>query len=390
VEKFVDSVLFAAAAEEFVDAVMFENLYGTQAIEEQSRVSSEAGVIMMTNGKEEEEASFKSAGRAAVEWLAACDLQCAFRGLRARRAMTRAKYGSQAADASVVVQCAWRCYRARLRVFFVLASVFVRMATRIQTCFRKHQATSLLIKRKALVNGTPLFVVFHPTQSRKHSGESPDSGAKLYGTNPAQSKRKWNMQEGDPRDGGRSTTARITLEDADTYLSNALIHSQTQVKLSPLNLMRAPDGQLRTAEANRLVQTSASIFSTSFTPLPPSRLLPPLELPTARAHERVQGMNPPAHSNFSLEDVVDYVGELWEKSIEELPSSDFKLGTGTNVPSLVLVVLPVQQVHMFFDSANWHPETRALGELVLLRSDQEVRTDTSVCACAPATASEIV
>lgn len=211
---------------------------------------------------------------------------------------------------------------------------------------------------------------------------------------PAQSKRNWNMQEEDSQGGCQSKNARITLEDADTYLANAFSHSQTRVRLSPLHLPRDPKGlpgQLHTAEANRLLQISRSIFSTSLTPPPPSRLLPPLELPRARAHEHLQGVSSPAHSNFTIEDVVDYVGELWGKSIEKLPCSDLKPETGTHMPSLVLVVLPVQQAHVYFDSANWHPETRALGEWVLLRRDQEVmRVHICLCVRAPATAIELI
>ena len=322
------------ADDEFVDSGSKEDKASARAPEDADSGSCEV------SEEYRDSSSFESAGLGAVEWLAACDLQCV-----------------------------WRCYRARQRLFFALHVFAGTQATRIQTCFRRHQAACLLMRRKALATGTPLFIVFAPQSVR-----SPD----LFQTvrfKPqdkqqarVQSIRNGNMQARDSRGEVRRTKARITLEDANTFLSNALTESQIRISLSHLPLPREANGYLRT-------QTSTSIFSTSFSPPPPSRLLPPLELP--RMHTRTAGKL--AHSNLCLEDVVDYVGELWEdRSTEDTHVADRNQRTECHLPSLLLAVLPIQPQHMCLDSANWHPEIRALGEWVLVRREQEV---ISVCVC---------
>ena len=322
------------ADDEFVDSGSKEDKASARAPED-----ADSGRCEVSE-EYRDSSSFESAGLGAVEWLAACDLQCV-----------------------------WRCYRARQRLFFALHVFAGTQATRIQTCFRRHQAACLLMRRKALATGTPLFIVFAPQSVR-----SPD----LFQTvrfKPqdkqqarVQSIRNGNMQARDSRGEVRRTKARITLEDANTFLSNALTESQIRISLSHLPLPREANGYLRT-------QTSTSIFSTSFSPPPPSRLLPPLELP--RMHTRTAGKL--AHSNLCLEDVVDYVGELWEdRSTEDKHVADRNQRTECHLPSLLLAVLPIQPQHMCLDSANWHPEIRALGEWVLVRREQEV---ISVCVC---------
>ena len=322
------------ADDEFVDSGSKEDKASARAPED-----ADSGRCEVSE-EYRDSSSFESAGLGAVEWLAACDLQCV-----------------------------WRCYRARQRLFFALHVFAGTQATRIQTCFRRHQAACLLMRRKALATGTPLFIVFAPQSVR-----SPD----LFQTvrfKPqdkqqarVQSIRNGNMQARDSRGEVRRTKARITLEDANTFLSNALTESQIRISLSHLPLPREANGYLRT-------QTSTSIFSTSFSPPPPSRLLPPLELP--RMHTRTAGKLAP--SNLCLEDVVDYVGELWEdRSTEGKHVADRNQRTECHLPSLLLAVLPIQPQHMCLDSANWHPEIRALGEWVLVRREQEV---ISVCVC---------